>query len=74
MVSYKGRQFVLMSFSGIYTRCDGVIEVIIRDESGKKIDRFICNISDKELYTRLKSIWEKKYGLKNLPTTEQDCF
>lgn len=44
-----------------YNRGGEIIEVIIRDSSGAKIDTFKCQMKD---FPRILNIIEKKYGLR----------
>ena len=72
-----------MAYHGsFYTKKEGdIIEVIIRDEFGKKIARSICKIKDKKQLSKM-GIWLSKYDIiidnkdikKELDEEEKDWF
>ena len=52
-------------------RTTEIIEIIVRDSSGQKLDRFKCN--DRKTYRRILAVIKDKYGYE--PTLEpSDSF
>lgn len=58
-----------MAFNLDYSREGDTVEVIIRDVSGRKMDRF--RIKAKEFY-KITSILKNKYGVKFKPEVDKD--
>jgi len=46
-----------------YNSSDGIIEVIIRDETGRKLEHFKMNLNDKEIQITLFRKLRDKYGI-----------
>lgn len=46
-----------------YFRSAEIIEIIIRDNTGKKLEHHKINASDKKLYLKIITYLENKYGL-----------
>lgn len=57
------------SFNLKYNRGGEIIEIIIRDSSGAKIDTFKCSIND---FPKIIKIIERKYGIKVYPKKDRD--
>jgi hypothetical protein len=45
-----------------YQRSGEVIEITIRDSSGAKIERHVCNMRDKKKYASILKYLQDKYG------------
>ena len=58
-----------MGFGMSYYRGGEVIEIIIRDNTGKKLEQHKINAEDKKLYLKIINYIESKYGLR--PTIEK---
>jgi len=52
----------------IYNRGDGVITIIVTDETGKKDMLFRANQSDKDAHTKIATVLYEKYGINFSPT------
>ncbi|MCK9371129.1 hypothetical protein M0R04_14550 [Candidatus Dojkabacteria bacterium] len=50
-----------------YNRGDGILEVIIRDDSGGKVEHFKMNLKDVQAQAKLFKILQSKYGIKMTP-------
>jgi hypothetical protein len=62
-----------MDFDFEYNRRNGEqAELIIKDYSGKKIDTFKWNLSDKKLERKLFSIVRRKYGMFKIEVPNPD--
>ena len=64
-----------MDFDIEYNRHNGEqVELIIKDYSGKKIDTFKWNLSDKKLERKLFNIVRRKYGMfkVEIPSPDRD--
>lgn len=57
-----------------YNRKGGIIELIIRDENGMKIDTFKWNQKDKKLEEAIQNILKAKYNIFNFPEIRQTGF
>jgi hypothetical protein len=55
-----------------YFRNAEIIEIIIRDNTGKKLEQHKINASDKKLYMKIITYIENKYGLS--PEIEKDIL
>lgn len=57
-----------------YRRGDGIIEVTVRDEDGKKVDHFKSNILDKRKIAWIAGYLFSKYGIDMTPKLRRDIF
>lgn len=57
-----------------YKRGGGIVELIIRDENGMKIDTFKWNMKDKKLEMAIKQIVKSKYNIFNIPESHPTGF
>lgn len=46
-----------------YNRGDGILEIIIRDITGTKIDHFKVNLKDGKTQTKIFAMIRSKYGI-----------
>jgi len=57
---------------GMYSRCADIIEIIIRDLTGKKIEHLKFNGMDKQTQTKTGTRLYSKYGLDLTPDKQRD--
>jgi len=55
-----------------YNRGDGIIEIIISDPSGKKIDKFTANQKDTRIHSIIGRTLKEKYGIDFTPMIDSD--
>lgn len=46
-----------------YNKGDGILEIVVKDETGAKIDRFATNLKDKKRFKAIMNILSEKYNL-----------
>jgi len=46
-----------------YNRGDGIIHIIVRDETGAKIEQFRCNLKDNNRFISFLNYLSEKYGI-----------
>lgn len=50
-----------------YNSGDGIIEIVVRDETGAKIDHFKANLRDNKRQKFISAMLKDKYGLDLVP-------
>lgn len=63
-----------MRFKVHYDSGDGIIEVIVRDQTGGKIDKFTVNQLDIKGHKKIGAILRDKYGVDFTPPKEKGFF
>ena len=58
----------------VYNRGDGILEIIVRDETGMKIDHFKVNLNDKKRQARIFKQLKEKYGIDYTTIEEKEGF
>lgn len=53
-----------------YKRGDGVIEIIVRDQTGRKEDKFVANQKDRKAHKRIGTLLFNKYGIDFTPSID----
>lgn len=53
-----------------YSRSGEIIEIVLRDYSGNRIDNFKCNTKDLKARSKIGSILHEKYGISFEPTID----
>lgn len=62
-----------MSWSKVsYNQGDGIIEIIVRTDTGAKLDKLVANQSDKKQHKKIGRILRDKYGIDLTP--EESMF
>ena len=54
-----------------YGRQGEIVEIIVRDMSGAKLDKFKCDCSDKEGIIRISRVLKEKYGISFAPNLKR---
>lgn len=57
-----------------YYRKGGIVELIVRDENGMKVDTFKWNQKDKKLEQAIVEILKAKYNIFSFPEVKQAGF
>jgi len=63
------QRYSLHEWKVVYNRGDGVIDVIVKDQSGAKIDKFSANHKDRKTQAAIGRFLKEKYGIEFLPMT-----
>jgi hypothetical protein len=49
-----------------YNRTGELIEIVVRESSGRKLETHVCNVRDRKKYTKILEYLKEKYGFEPL--------